>query len=229
MSAVPLDTLFGENQAEKENSKPRTVKKSPVTLPEVQTEHAVTRDAVREIVREAIKELKAELLPSIGDIAKSVVSIADALEEMEARGVFENLSLKDGPEKNEMEEEKGGPQPPEEVNRGEPNVENESDQPQGAQNPHNNPAAHCRGSHARGRFNRGGHRGNHRMPHWNQNYDGHRHGGYGYANAETKAQARRFFNMRRRGSCSGGPSNSSGSCRCADCSGHHSRFRPYGR
>ncbi|KAL3112413.1 hypothetical protein niasHT_016963 [Heterodera trifolii] len=103
MSAVPLDTIFGKMGAEKENAnntKPRSsTKKVPATLPEVQIEHRLTREMVKEMITEAIKGLKAEITPKMGDIAQSVVRIADVLEEAKARGCFERMSLdeKEGP------------------------------------------------------------------------------------------------------------------------------------
>uniref|UniRef100_A0A183CMY2 Thaumatin-like protein n=1 Tax=Globodera pallida TaxID=36090 RepID=A0A183CMY2_GLOPA len=204
MSTDPLAAILGENAPEKENNgKPRQHKRIPALLSEVQTEHALTRETVKEMVQEAIEALKAKLVPKMEAIAESVVRIADALEEAEARGVFEKMSLEDGPEPEgelPQEEERDIEQPPN---------ENDSQIGQGAKRGVSN------GCHARENYGvRGGYRGNPRgyanNNHYGRggHYNGHR-GGHG--NVEPQAQARRFYNMRRRGNCAG-PSTSGGAC-----------------
>ncbi|KAL3088761.1 hypothetical protein niasHT_027904 [Heterodera trifolii] len=138
MSAVPLDTIFGEMGAEKENAnntKPRSsTKKVPATLPEVQIEHRLTREMVKEMITEAIKGLKAEITPKMGDIAQSVVRIADALEEAKARGCFERMSLdeKEGPVIGIEGQKEESEAPGSEVKNGEGQGAIERDPTQGA-------------------------------------------------------------------------------------------------
>ncbi|KAL3090604.1 hypothetical protein niasHS_004705 [Heterodera schachtii] len=151
--------------AEKENAnntKPRSsTKKVPAaTLPEVQIEHRLTREMVKEMITEAIKGLKAEITPKMGDIAQSVVRIADALEEAEARGCFERMSLdeKEGPVIGTEGQKEESEAPGSEVKNGEGQGAIERDPTQGGQKAEHQPnVSDC---HARGRkFYRGGHRG----------------------------------------------------------------------
>ncbi|KAI3417494.1 hypothetical protein GPALN_013216 [Globodera pallida] len=121
--------LLGDSKSERRfvgarktenNGKPRQHKRIPALLSEVQAEHALTRETVKEMVQEAIEALKAKLVPKMEAIAESVVRIADALEEAEARGVFEKMSLEDGPEPEgelPQEEERDIEQPPNEGQR----------------------------------------------------------------------------------------------------------------
>ncbi|KAL3109261.1 hypothetical protein niasHT_010528 [Heterodera trifolii] len=146
MSAVPLDTIFGEMGAEKENAnntKPRSsTKKVPAaTLPEVQIEHRLTREMVKEMITEAIKGLKAEITPKMGDIAQSVVRIADALEEAEARGCFERMSLdeKEGPVIGTEGQKEESEVPGSEVKNGEGQGAIERDPTQGGQKAEHQP------------------------------------------------------------------------------------------
>ncbi|KAL3120083.1 hypothetical protein niasHT_003335 [Heterodera trifolii] len=234
MSAVPLDTIFGEMTAEKENTnntKPRSsTKKVPATLPEVQIEHRLTREMVKEMITEAIKGLKAEITPKMGDIAQSVVRIADALEEAEARGCFERMSLdeKEGPVIGSERQNEESEAPGSEVKNGEGQGAIERDPTQGGQKAEHQPnVSDC---HARGRkFYRGGHRGG-THKNWSRGGGFHQHGSFVGGCSDTKAQARHFYNFRRNPNCVG-PSTSSAACRCVQCADHsgHHRFRPYRR